>query len=117
MDIPDEVTITPDRRISGDVGGSGLSLKCSVNITTDPFPPDVPPPFFTWLFAPLNHTSLPKLTPLQNSTVSPDNNSHIYTSTLKFLPLLVSHAGMYICQLRGNERLIANTTVIVNGIL
>ena len=117
MDIPGEVAITPNRSILGDVGESRLSLECSANITTDPFPPGVPLPFFTWLFAP-NHTSFPEPISLQNFAVSIDNNtySHTYTSTLTFPPLSVSHAGMYMCQLGGNEGLRASTDVIVNGI-
>ena len=117
MDIPGEVTITPGQSISGNVGESRLGLECSVNITTDPFPPDVHRPFFTWLFAAPNHTSLLELIPLQNFAVSTNNYSHTYTSTLKFPLLLVSHAGMYMCQLGGNEGLRASTNVTVNGIL
>ena len=103
------MTITPS--VPGtETAGKIFTLNCSVDITPNPLPEDVPSPSFEWFFGPTN-TSLPS-----GVTVSDVINcSNTYTSTLQFSPLRESHAGMYTCRLGANERLAANTSITVNG--
>ena len=85
--------------------GDTLILECSVEIE---IMLDSPQPVFQWLFGSAN-SSLPS-----GVTVSGvRNNGSAYISTLNISPLQESHSGMYTCQLSGNTRLAANTTVNV----
>ena len=97
------MTISPSG--SSTAGGNSVSLVCSASIATQS---DSPMPHFQWSFGP-NNNSLPFRTPVTT------NSGNTYTSTLQFPPLSQSHAGMYTCQLGGNARLAARTTLIVNG--
>ena len=87
--------------------GMNTTLQCSITMILPN--ENVSPPTFEWFFGP-NNDSLPA------GVADPvmTNSGNNYTSTLQFSPLLPSHAGMYTCRLRGNERIAANTTVIVN---
>ena len=104
-----EMTITPSVSGIGTIGKM-FTLSCSVNITPNPPPEDVPSPSYEWFYGPTNN-SLPSGVTVSNVTVSNvivsnvTNSSNTYTSTLQFSPMLVSHAGMYTCRLGGNERL------------
>ena len=102
------MTISPSDNITESVGKSFI-LECSVDIVTNPLPQNVPSPTFEWLYGPSN-ASLPSGVIMSDVT----NSSNTYTSTLKFFPLRESHAGVYTCQLGGNERLAVNTIVSVN---
>ena len=83
-----------------------FTLECSTVISPHPLPANVSYPSFEWFFGPTN-TSLPP-----GVTVFDVRNSgNQYISTLKFSPLLSHHFGMYTCQLGGNERLAASTTI------
>ena len=93
--------ITPSGSLST-AGGTG-SLVCSAMITTNPRPDNIPSPTVEWFFGP-NNSSLPS-----GVITTPDGN------TLQFSPLNQSHAGMYTCRLVGSARLVARTTLIVNG--
>ena len=84
-------------------------LECSVDITTDPLPQNVPFPTFEWFFDSTN-TSLPSGVTVSDVT----NSGNTYTSILQFSPLLVSHTGMYTCRFGDNRRLAANTMITVN---
>ena len=96
--------------LTGIAGDHDVTIECSVNITTNPLPEDIPYPNFEWFFGSTN-TSLPSGVMVSNVT----NSGNTYTSTLQFSPLQESHVGMYTCQLGGNERLAANIEITVNG--
>ena len=94
--------------MTGIAGDQDVTIKCSADITPNPLPVNVPPPYFKWFFGPTN-TSLPSGVTVSNVT----NNDNTYTSTLHFTPLKDCHEGMYTCQLGGNEILAANTNVTI----
>ena len=102
--------ITDSNSLIGIAGDQDVTIVCSVNITTNPLPEGVPLPSFEWFYGSTN-TSLPS--GVTDSARTHSDNT--YTSTLQFSPLLVSHAGMYTCRLRDNERLAASIEVTVNG--
>ena len=106
-----EITITPSVPGIG-TAGEMFTLSCSVNITPNPLPEDIPPPSFEWFYG-LANISLPSGVTVSDVT----NSGNAYTSIQQFSPLLVSHAGMYTCRLGGNERLAVNTNITVNGML
>ena len=89
--------------------GKPFSLECSATIGPHPLPQNVPFPWFEWFFG-LNREPLSNNVMI-SSTVMRDG--HTYASFLNFPSLLESHSGLFTCQLGGNERLAANTTVIV----
>ena len=100
------LTISPSRHIEHGTGEM-LFIYCRVDIV---LPLNVPPPTFEWFFGP-NNSSLPS-----GVTVSPvTKHGNTYNSTLQFSPLLVNHAGIYKCQLGGNRKLAANTTLTVTA--
>ena len=103
------MTISPGTSVIRGAG-ENLSLECSVEITPNPLPQNVPVPIIDWFFGP-NNTSLPSgvtcLTPL--STVMGSGNT--YSSTLQFSPLQQSHAGMYTCRLGSNARLAVSAMI------
>ena len=89
------------------LGQSGL-LVCSVDVTPNPLPANVPAPKFEWFYGP------DKALPPSDVFVSPvTNNGNTYTSSLQFPTLLLSHIGMYTCRLGGNDKLSANTELLV----
>ena len=90
-----------------EVVGTNTQLQCSIDIDL----PDVnvSPPTFEWFFGPNGNDSLPA--GMADPVMT--NSSNNYTSTLQFSPLLPSHAGLYTCRLRGNERIAANTNLTV----
>ena len=90
--------------------GEIFTLECSVDITPNPLPKAVFSPYFEWFFG-LNNTSLPSGVTVSDVT----NSGNAYISTLLFFPLQESHEGMYTCRLGGNERLAANSMIMVNG--
>ena len=92
--------------------GEMFFLNCLVEITPYPLPEDVSAPIIEWFYGPSN-TSLPSGVAVLNEST----NNNIYNSTLQFSHLKLSHAGMYTCRLRGNERLAVRTmlTVDCNG--
>ena len=101
-----EMTITPSATAGTVTAGRMFTLNCSVGITPYPLPENVTPPSFEWFNGQTN-TLL-----LSGVTVSDVTNSgNTYTSTLQFSPLQGSHAGMYTCQLGGNERLAVNSKI------
>ena len=110
MDIG-TVTISP--ATSTGTVGEPFAVECSVDITPNPLPQNVPTPSFEWFFGGLTNTSLPSGVTVSDVT----NSGNTYTSTLQFSPLTQCHEGMYTCRLGGNERLTANTVITVdNGI-
>ena len=65
-----------------------------------------------WLFA---GSTLPDdIIPMPQTETSGDITT--YTSTLVFPPLQLSHAGVYTCRVRGNERLAEQVTININGV-
>ena len=102
--------ITGSSDVTGIAGDQNVTIECSVDITPNPLPEDVPSPSFGWFFGPTN-SSLPSGVIVSNVT----NSGNTYTSTLQFSPLRESHAGMYTCRLGGNERLATNANIAVNG--
>ena len=88
--------------------GETYSLTCSVTISPNPLPANVPSPTFEWFFGP-DTSSLPSGVTPPVTTIT----GNIYTSTLQFSPLSQSHDGMYTCRLGGNPRLAATETVTV----
>ena len=90
--------------------GNTFTLECLADIAPSPLPQNISSPTLKWYFGPTN-ASLPSGVTVSNENIS--GNS--YTSTLLFSPLRGSHAGMYTCRLRGNERLAAITMISVNG--
>ena len=88
--------------IMSTAGGNG-SLVCSAMITTNPRPDNIPSPTVEWFFG-------PNSSPLPSSVITTPGSN-----TLQFSPLNQSHAGMYTCRLVGSTRLVARTTLIVNG--
>ena len=102
--------ITDSNGVIGIAGEQDVTIECSVDITPNPLPKDVPSPSFEWLFGPTN-TSLPSGVTVSGVT----NGDKTYTSTLQFPPLRNSYAGMYTCRFGGNERLAASIEVAVNG--
>ena len=91
--------------------GNPFTVECYVTIDPYPLPENVPsPPHFEWFFG-STADSLPS--GVTTSPVTMDGNT--YTSSLHFSPLQASHAGVYTCQLGGNERLAASTVVSVNA--
>ena len=104
-----EVSVSPASTTARTVG-ENFNLQCSVDITPNPLPENVPTPSFEWFFG-SNNASLPS-----GVTVSPMTSSgDTYTSTLQFSLLQESHGGMYTCRLGGNPRLANNNTIIVSG--
>ena len=102
--------ISPSALGNRSVGETNFTLTCSADIVLWS---DSPHPTFEWFFGPTNTT-------VQNSsniTVSTVTNStrNTYTSTLHFVHLQESHAGLYTCRLGGNQRLATATTVSFNG--
>ena len=101
------MNIFPSESTTGTLGTS-LTLTCLADIVPNSIPTqDVT---FEWFFGP-SISSLPS--GVVKSNMSRSDNT--YTSTLQFSPLQLSHEGMYTCQLWGNERLVAKTTISVNG--
>lgn len=99
------VTISSSHLDATGFFGETLILECSVDIEIRS---DSPQPTFQWFFGSAN-SSLPS-----GVTVSAvRNNGSTYISTLNISSLQESHSGMYMCQLSGNARLAANTTVNV----
>ena len=98
------MNISPSETII-ETAGEIFNLSCSANISISPSQNVT----FEWFFGPDNST-LPTGVIVSNVT----NNSNTYTSTLQLSSLTQSHAGMYTCQIGGNERLAANATVSVN---
>ena len=90
--------------------GENFNLQCSVDITPNPLPENVPTPIFEWFFG-SDNVSLPSGVTASQLTSS----GNTYTSTLQFSLLQESHGGMYTCRLGGNPRLANNNMIIVNG--
>jgi hypothetical protein len=84
--------------IIGYAGDTIPNITCSTII--NPLPQNAT---FTWLFSPdsISNLSLPSGVIVSNEIA----NSNNFTSTLQFSPLLPSHAGMYVCQFGGSQRL------------
>ena len=100
------VTISPGTSVTRGAG-QNLNLECSVEITPNPLPQNVPSPTIEWFYDP-NNASIPSgVTPM--ATVMGSGNT--YSSTLQFSPLQQSHAGMYTCRLGSNARLAVNATL------
>ena len=102
------MTISPFGSSTTANEGEIFTLECSADIVSQS---DSPPPTFEWFSGPTNSSLLASGAIVSDVT----NSGNTYTSTLQFSPLQVSHAGMYTCRLGGNERLAANTDIIVNG--
>ena len=104
------MTISPGTSVIRDAG-ENLNLECSVEITPNPLPQNVPSPTIDWFFGP-NNASLPSgVTPV--ATVMGSGNT--YSSTLQFSPLQQSHTGMYTCRLGSNARLAVSAMITVNS--
>ena len=108
MDIG-AVSVSPAGTTTTTVG-ENFNLQCSVDITPNPLPENVPTPSFEWFFG-SNNASLPSGVTVSSVTSS----GNTYTSTLQFSPLQESYAGMYTCRLGGNARLANNAMLTVNG--
>ena len=87
------------------IAGKNFTLECSVDISPYYDPEDI---IFNWFFGPSN-SSLPSNVIMSAVTYS----SNIYTSTIEFSPLSLSHSGMYTCQLWHNESWSQTTMVSV----
>ena len=103
------MTISPSDSNARTVG-ENFAPECSVDISPNPLPDNVPSPSFEWFFGPTN-SPLPSGVTVSDVT----NSGNTYTSTLQFSQLLASHAGMYTCRLGGNARLAANTLINVQS--
>ena len=103
------VTIAPSETNIRTVGEIFI-VMCSADIILNSLPQSVT---FEWFFGSTNSSLPPDVTVV--SDVTKGGNPYSITSTLQFSPLLAFHAGMYTCQLGGNERLAAKTTISVNG--
>ena len=106
----DRVMISPHNPRA--VAGQRYNATCSVRITTTPLPANTPTPTFKWFYGPnksmINTTG-------HDVTVSVQNISNRYVSTIDLTPFSVSHAGIYTCQFGGNEGLNASIIITANG--
>ena len=91
--------------------GEAYSLMCSATLVTPiPLPSNIPSSTFKWFSN--GNASLPSGVTSMGTAMS----NNIYTSTLQFSPLSLSHAGMYTCRI-GAGRLANSTVVTVNGMI
>ena len=100
--------ISPSALGNRSVGETNFTLTCSADIVLRS---DSPHPTFEWFFGPTNTTvhNSSNMSTVTNST------RNTYTSTLHFVQLQESHAGLYTCRLGGNQRLATATTITFNG--
>ena len=83
--------------------GDFTILLCSVNISPDPLPTNVPYPTFKWFYGPNKAVIPARVT--QSATIK---NGSTYSSSLHFSTLQSSHSGVYSCRLGGNDELLTN---------
>ena len=107
------VTILPSGPII-ETSQKPFHLNCSFDLSSNSLPQNVSAPNLVWLFNSTN-TSLPHGAIMSNMSNMSDmsSGSITYTRTLFFSPLLESHMGTYTCQIEGNKRQSANTSIFI----
>ena len=92
MDIG-PVTISPGTNVTRDAG-ENLSLECSVEITPNPLPQNVPHPTIDWFFG-LNNASLPSgVTPMATVMGSGNTYSSMYSAVFATATVPCRHVHM-----------------------
>ena len=96
----------PPSQLNRSYVGENIELECSIAISPNPLPQNVPLPSLKWLFGP-NNTTLPTGVEVSERR----NDDGVYVSTLQFHPVQECHSGNYTCHLQNNEMLRASIAV------